>query len=274
MTQPNAEASLESLQSCFFAASTHPESVEAGLAEVASLAVEDLVRAGPRMSARACLEVYRESYASRLVECLADDYPAVQFHLGAAQFEVLAASYVVAHPSRSPSLNYFGREFAAFCRARGDVFVAELAELEWAMVEAIHASDAEALSLERLAQLPADEWALARFTPNASLRLLEFTHPVNAFYQAYRDELPPPTPVDERTWMAVCRLGTSVWRFDLCSARFGLLEQLSRGVPLGEALERAGSRDGVSPDDVLAWFAKWIQDGFFTDIRPRVHPRP
>lgn len=272
MTDSSSFATLDALQRRFLAASTHPISVEAGLAEGGSSSphhlgsVDSLIRPGPRMSASDCLNVYRESYASRLVECLVDDYPAVQYYLGEARFEELAREYVNAHPSRSPTLNYFGRNFSAFCRLGGDAFAAELAELEWAIVEAIHASGGGALSLERLANVPAERWAEARFLPAPYLRLLEFTHPVNAFYQAYRGDLEPSAPDEEASRVAVYRHGASVWRADLCAARCALLRELSAGVPLGEALDRAASRDQVSSDDVLVWFAKWVEDGFFSEI--------
>jgi hypothetical protein len=163
-------------------------------------------------------------------------------------------------------LNHFGRSFSAFCRLRRDVFAAELAELEWAIVEAIHASGGGALSLERLATVPAERWAEARFLPAPHLRLLEFTHPVNAFYQAYRGDLEPCQPDAEASRVAVYRSGTSVWRADLCPARSALLRELLAGVPLGDALDRAASRDEVSSDDVLAWFAKGVEEGFFRQI--------
>jgi hypothetical protein len=218
------------------------------------------------MSARDCLNVYRESYSSRLVECLRDDYPALQFHLGDAAFEELAREYVVVHPSRSPSLNYFGRGLSAFCRSRGHTFAAELAALEWAIVEAIHARDGGTLSLAQLTTVSADDWAGARFAPTASLCLLEFSYAVNAFYQGYRDDLEPSAPDETSSYVAVHRRGTSVWRTDLCGARYELLRELAAGVPLGEALEHAASQSQVSSDDVLVWFAKWVEDGIFADV--------
>ena len=69
------------------------------------------------MTAAERLAIYRDGYRARLVECLADDYPAVRHLLGAEAFEAIAHAYVDKHPSRSPNLNAFGRLMPAFLAA-------------------------------------------------------------------------------------------------------------------------------------------------------------
>ena len=62
-----------------------------------------------------------DAYFARLVECLADDYPCVQYALGEDRFEEIARRYIEAHPSSSPSLNWFGRGFEQFAREQDDL---------------------------------------------------------------------------------------------------------------------------------------------------------
>ena len=76
--------------------------------------IEDLLTAGPRLSALERLDIYRRGYGARLVECLADDYPVLQHALGDGPFEDLCRAYIAAHPTRGPSLNFFGRHMACF----------------------------------------------------------------------------------------------------------------------------------------------------------------
>lgn len=267
---------LPRLQSWFLQVCTHPQSVAAGLdaaqgffAVANESELEGLVRPGPRSSASQRLDVYRESYVARLVECLSDDYPALQYALGDQDFAQLARGYVDAHPSRSASLNYFGRDFASFCAQQHGserAFSAELARLEWALVEAIHAPESQPIAADRLADIAPEAWPNARFAANPSLCVLCFDHPVNAFYQAYRDDRAPELPAPAASAVAVYRCGNALWRADLAPARCALLSDLLAGSVLGEALERAAADGGASEADVLAWFGEWMRDGFFSAI--------
>ncbi|MGC4089213.1 MAG: DNA-binding domain-containing protein [Polyangiaceae bacterium] len=231
--------------------------------------VEAVLRPGPRLTASERLDIYREGYVHRLVECLVDDYPALQHALGEARFGELARAYVNAYPSRSPSLNYFGRHMADFCAAlEGSVhcFNAELARFEWSLVEVIHAEASAPLGPERLGSIQEHEWQNARFTPSSALRWFRFAHPVNTFYQSFREGESALLPAPEASAVVVQRRGTAVWRVDLPLVRYELLERLLSGMPLGEALELA-ARDGAASDtEVLAWFSEWMQDGLFASI--------
>jgi hypothetical protein len=97
-----------------------------------------LLIAGPRLGAQERLEVYRRAYHARLIECLADDYPALESALGADAFDALCRAYIERHPSRGSNLNAYGQAMAAFCRESGacpeSAFAADLATLEWAIV--------------------------------------------------------------------------------------------------------------------------------------------
>lgn len=73
-----------------------------------------------QLTARQRLAIYRDSYVSRLVACLVDDYPRVHEGLGETHFHELAGRFIARHPSRSFSLNSFGAGFASWLsRARG-----------------------------------------------------------------------------------------------------------------------------------------------------------
>ena len=92
-------AALSELQGWFASAMTHT----GGAPE--SEAVEVHLRRGPILSAAECLQIYSDGYDARLIECLADDYPALAHALGEDGFSSRAREYIVHRPSRSPSLN-------------------------------------------------------------------------------------------------------------------------------------------------------------------------
>jgi hypothetical protein len=95
--------------------------------------------------------VYADAYLSRLSESLSDDYPKVAGVLG-DRFIQTVRHYVRTHPSDHPSLRHFGRHFPEFLAAAGasdaPPWVADLARLEWARIEAFDAADSPALTFE------------------------------------------------------------------------------------------------------------------------------
>jgi hypothetical protein len=274
---------LRTSQSWFARAITHAGPLEEGVVEAARAhldvteapPLESLVTAGPALSAIDRLGIYHYAYRARLIECLADDYTAVLDAIGDAAFDSLCRDYIAAHPSTSPNLVGFGKHFAAFCRRRAETwgaFAAELAALEWAMTEVIHAPAAPALALEELQKIPLEEWANARFSPARTLRVLRFSYPTNAYFQAFRDGVDRVIPEPAASATAVYRQGFTIWRMDLTPAMAGLLDALCDGATLGHALEALESHV-VSPDDlaeaernVIAWFSAWVAGGFFADL--------
>jgi hypothetical protein len=231
--------------------------------------------AGPRLDASERLAIYRRAYHARLVECLADDYPTLQAALGDDAFEALSSAYIARHPSTSPSLNAFGRHMAAHCASGPALphgaFAADLAALEWAIVEVIHAPSAEPLSAEALGSVPPDAWGAARLEPTPALRVVRTAYPVNAYYQAHRDGTNPPIPAPAQASTAVYRSGPTVWRMDLTLPMDALLSRLVSGATLGEALEAATASLGDQPEDVAAarvtgWFREWVSSGLFARV--------
>ena len=271
---PVARLSLDDQERWFQTVITHPESVEAGAA-LAGEPTERVILAGAMTSAVEGLEVYHHAYRARLIECLVDDYPALNYALGAEAFAALAARYIVQHPSRSPNLNAFGRHMETFCRAQEDPqagFWADLARLEWALVEILHAEDAPALAGEELARYPTEAWSDARLLPSHTLRICRFDYPVNAFFQAFKNDETPPVPAPAPLALAVYRQGFTLWRMVLTPTMADLLEDLVGGATLGDALgameKRIRDPDALSEAarDVMAWFSSWVQGGFFRGV--------
>ncbi|HVY44813.1 MAG TPA: DNA-binding domain-containing protein [Minicystis sp.] len=230
---------------------------------------------GPRQAARDRFDVYRHGYKGRLVDCLRDDYPVLAEALGDARFEALGEAYVDRHPSRSPNLNVFGRHLAAFVR-EADVagldevrgFAADLAALEWALVEVLHAETPPPLDAGALAAVPADAWDRARLVPSDAARLLHFDYPVNAFYQATRgDGAMPAIPGAEATHVVAYRKELTLWRQELTPPMAALLEGLFAALPLATALasvDVATLPQGAA--SIGAWFREWTAAGLFARV--------
>lgn len=268
---------LAELEAWFAAVVTHPKSAADGVAaasvllppEARAARAEDLVTAGPRgLTATERLGIYQFAYHARLVECLADDYPVVRHALGAERFEALARRYIEAVPSRGPNLNGYGRGFASFCRAQSGwlpeaAFAADLARLEWALVEVIHAPADPALALAFLGALAPEQQPGVRLIPSRTLRFLELEHPANRYLQAVRRRESPELPAPEPSATAVYRVGYTVWRMDFTRSMTRVMRALLAGRTLGEALSTLAPEDAAE-SDVRVWFEEWVRGGFFS----------
>ena len=260
--------SLRALQNWFVEAVTSPCADD----RLAAGARQALTR-GPALDELERLAIYRHAYRARLVECLVDDYPALEFALGGEAFEALCHEYLLAHPSTSPNLSFFdGAGWRASARHEAKEpfphrhFAADLAMLEWALVEVIHARVSDALSPDELAKIPVEQWSAARLPPSAAVRVLRFDYPVNAFFQAFKTDAQPVIPDPSPSATVVYRTEMTLWRMDLTPAMATLLEGLFRGETLGEALGKL--ENGLLEDEaaeaernVMLWFREWVQGG-------------
>jgi len=260
---------LRDLQTWFVQVATEEESALASIMRrqntVPSGELEHVVRPGPTSSAIERIGIYHRSYFSRLTECLADDYPTLRFLVGQETFDCLCREYVGAFPSREGNLNRFGRNFASFIAgSRGPSwqFEVELAQLEWALVEALHARAPKQDIATSLASIKSDELPRVRFVVSPSVRLLAFGHPVNEFLRAYFRGQKPTKPDSNPTNVLVVRTGYEIWRFDL----HPMAAQVLRCLVRGDRLEAALSGIDIEPEQVQNWFKEWTAHGVFEDV--------
>jgi Putative DNA-binding domain len=272
---------LADQQAWFARAVMTPESEES---PVGAALVTSILTPGPLLNPLGRLEIYRRAYHLRLIECLLDDYPAVAATVGEEAFEELCRKYIAIRPSTDASLNSYGRHMSNLCRAElqgpfapvrapsGDLsFVADLAALEWAVVEVIHAATAEPLTMTGLASMPASRWADARLVATPALRMLRFGYPINRYFQAFREGSRPAVPSPAASSVVVYRSGPTIWRMDLGEAAFDLLHALTSGQSLAASLDGAsaalaGVDESEAAAQVTVWFRDWVSSGLFSSV--------
>lgn len=224
------------------------------------------------------LEVYRHAYRARLRDCLADDFAAVQQVVGEASFAVLADAYINEIPPSASTLNRYGSQFPAWLRQAlprltlelnlrlpQRTHVVELADLEWALVEAIHAPAVISVTRSALAKLPPGGWAEVRLVPVPSLRVVRCTWSINATYAAFLSQrIPSSKPQRHSGAVVVLRRAAGLRRHELNSVEARLMAKLCAGAPLGRALA------GIAPEHaatVQAAFSNWLACGFFSGLQ-------
>lgn len=173
-----------------------------GLAELQQAFQGSLLDAGAGVLARlrptsradpaTLFAVYRDAYILRLAEALGDDHPALAKQLGPDEFAALTRAYAAAHPSRRPSIRWFGARLPAFL---GETppwserpWLAELAAFERSLRDAFDAADAAPIGVEALASVPPEAWPGLRFRFLPSLRRLDLAWSVA---RTWKEDAPP-----------------------------------------------------------------------------------
>jgi hypothetical protein len=143
-------------------------------------AMRTRVRGTRKATRDTLLGVYRDAYALRLIEALQTAYPGLHAMAGTRDFDAMARAYIAAHPSRHPSIRWYGHGLADFLAVTppfsGTPAAADMARFEWALGEAFDAADAFPLTVDDVAALPPDAWGSLRFTFVPSMRHVTLRH--------------------------------------------------------------------------------------------------
>jgi hypothetical protein len=248
-------------------------------ARILAPASADLIDSGGRLDAwlhvpepaRAAerLGVYRGGYPARIYDSLAETYPALAHLIGKPAFDALAHRYAVSVPLTSYNLNDAGAQMAAYLQRDALTanlgFLPDLAELEWRVARAFHATERPPLD-PRALRWTVEQWANAALHLQASVAVVSSAWPLLDLWTARdmpRDEID--IELQGRPDHIVIRRAGLIVRCESVGADEALaLQLLLNGRCLGETTERFAA-DGVDPGVVLAWFSRWTSAGMIAD---------
>lgn len=186
--------------------------------------------------------VYRNNVAVGLIGAIEARYPVTRRLVGDDFFRAMARAFAAAEKPRSPVLIHYGAGFPDFVSqfepAREIAYLADVARLENAWVEAYHAADAPPLALAALGEIdPADVPAL-RFAPHPAARLLRSAHPAASIWAAHQGPGEPRPPAEWRAEDAlIARPQADVSVRVLPAGGWDFAAALLAGAALGEAAE-------------------------------------
>jgi hypothetical protein len=211
--------------------------------------------------------VYRNNVTVSLIDALASIYPAVQRITGTEFFRAMARFHVRATPPTSALLFEYGRDFPAFIEAyeyaKEMPWLADVARIERAWLDAYHAADVSVLSHEVFAAVEPDRLGELRFTPHPATRIVRSAYPAVAIFAMNRRDAPvSPICSNESEDALVTRPEEEVMVSQLPPGGAAFLGSLIAGEPLGVAVQ-AGF--GESPlFDLQANLAGMLSAGAFT----------
>jgi hypothetical protein len=136
--------------------------------------------------------VYRNNVTVSLIDALAAVYPAVQRITGVEFFRAMARFHVRASLPTSPLLFDYGRDFPAFIEAyeyAGDMpWLADVARIERAWLDAYHAADTAPLSADALALVPRERLADVVFAAHPAAGIVRSPFAAVTIFAANRGE--------------------------------------------------------------------------------------
>lgn len=264
---------------------TDPDGVETALAasgdrDGAQLAT--LLRADRDLSASARLAVYANAYFARIHDCLREDFDALASVLGEAAFHDLVKTYLMLHQPSRPSLRHVGAQLAEHLRtepfaaifSRRCAYAADLADLEWAIVEAFYEQDAPAIGPEVLALVAPEEWAELRFDLTPSLRIVRCAWPVHRVRDHFDEQVAVSS--GEAQLIVADPTQIRVWRHDervlyraISPLEVAALEAVAAGDPFGAICECVAGAvgDAEAPGVSAGLIASWLAAGLIVGQR-------
>lgn len=259
--------SLAEIQSLFWKLITAPEGVARGLDDLEPPEreiAEGLVRSRPPLSAVERWDIYANMYFYRLRDCLQQDFTAVAAIVGEVSFHNLITDYLLAHPPSHFSLRYAGQHLATFLRthelSQRRPYLADLAELEYAIVDSFDAADAEPLTVEELRRVPAEDWPHLRLNPVPSLRLLRLDWAVAEVWRAAKGGDEAVESIEGRTRMRVWRRGWRVFHKVIDEREAAALAALMDGASFEEMCAALDGEEGTRAAVALELLNEWLAE--------------
>jgi len=237
-----------------------------------------------RLSGLERIEIYNRMYWFRTLDSLYEDLPGLRAVLGERKFMRLIETYLVKQPSRSFTLRDLPSRLGKFIRSHRSLtaphtaLAADMTSFEWAQIECFDGASRPPMTPADLTKTPPGR---LRMNLQPQLRLLVLRYPVddyaialkrnamradasNAVESAKASNRSTPRvrrPKAKRTYLAVHRHEGTIYFKNLELASYRMLTALRDGKTLPQAVAAAGPR--VKPAQVQAWFANWMQLGWF-----------
>lgn len=219
-----------------------------------------ILRGGAAPGVSGHLPVYQHAVPARLSAALRDNFGVLPQLMGDDGFEALALAYQRAHPSRHPSIRWFGEALAAFMAERDDLVphpaMADMARFEWALRTAFDAADATPLQGEDLGGLAAGDWPGLVLHLHPSVQAVVLQWAIAPAWRALQAGADAPEPEPYVHTVLVWRAGLATrWR-SLDPMEATLLDAVAACEPFAALCERSGG-----PEAAVAALQQWLADG-------------
>lgn len=224
-------------------------------------------------SANVAIEVYRNNYRGNLHDALAGAYPVVKQLVGNDFFRFMACKFVAQHVSCNANLHHYGAKLAdfvaGFAPAQALRYLPDVATLEWACHVAYFAADANTLSLDRLAQIPSEQYPYLILRTHPSCRIVRSRYPVSTIWHAHQPGADSNFHIDLNSGAAIARVNRvedKVQVTEVSEAAADWLQRIQAGEMLGIAT--AATLECHPAFDLQATLQELIRQNVLIDFTP------
>jgi uncharacterized protein (UPF0276 family) len=230
------------------------------LAEKRESKPDEWIREKADFPAAKQLGVYVNAYRWRLFDIVAEDYPVLKAYLGEERFDPLINDFISAVPPQHFNVARYAALLPAYQRIHTshDAFSSELCVLETVIAQLADTEETEALTPEKFSGMTPEAFMESRLYPRKALQLFAFSHAVNDYYKAVKEEVQLPAITQQPSFLAVFRHEDVVWRMDLEEQEYQLLSALFAGEMVGVALS---TLDESAATNISEYFSRWMRNG-------------
>lgn len=213
--------------------------------------------------------VYRNNVVTSLIDVLAGNFPVVQQLVGEAFFRAMGREFVTVNPPTTPIMALYGEHLAdfiaAFPPAASVPYLADMAQLEYAIQTSRHSADSQPISADRLASLVEDQEALThtgvKLAP--AVQVLSSNFAIASLWHAHQGSSGADLSqirLDQPETLMLSRPALEVELHIIDAGAAEFIRNLNQATPLAQAAETA------QPFDPVAVLQLLIQQQAITDL--------
>ncbi len=172
---------------------------QALITQQASVALQEIIVSGA-LSPKERLNIYRNSQQAILITALKQTYSVCLALVGEDCFHGLATRFIAQETQNPNNLQSYGARFAEFIETFSTTskvpYLADVARLEWAILQASIGEDVSSMDFSRLAQISESQQKDLCFYLPKHATLLTSDYPIDVIWQAHQSDHLDEIPVD------------------------------------------------------------------------------
>lgn len=224
----------------------------------------DYISPSPTLNPTERLELYHRQYWYRLLDSIAEDFPALRTFLGETVFWGFIERYLEAHPPRDINLRHLGATLANFIATEQTslshgIHAEELARLEYAICEIVEEPHYPPIVAADLAHV-----AIA-LQPH--VRLLAMRTAAHSFWRSRRKRSFKTVHSSPRFFLVVYRQGHRIHVESISRSAHQLLSAFATHTSLDTVMGMIANLprhlQPPTPQAVANWFRLWFERGWF-----------